>query len=60
MKKGAGLGFVFISPLGMCIRYVVCVHFTSSNNVAEYEALINALSIGIKLGIRRLEVWSDS
>jgi hypothetical protein len=40
VKEGAGLGFVFISPLGVRMRYVVCVHFPASNNVAEYEAIV--------------------
>jgi hypothetical protein len=45
VKEGAGLGFIFVSPLGVRMRYVVCVHFPASNNVAEYEALINGLRI---------------
>ena len=45
MKKGTGVGLVFISPLGVRMRYMVRIHFTSSNNVAEYEALINGLRI---------------
>ena len=60
MKKGAGAGLVFMSPLGVCIRYMVCLHFPSSNNVAEYEALINGLCIAIELGIRCLNVWGNS
>ena len=54
MKKGFGVGLVFVSPLGVCMRYMVCIHFPSSNNVAEYEALINGLRITIELGIRWL------
>ena len=56
MKKGAGMGIVFVSPLGVRMRYMVCLHFPSSNNVAEYEALINSLRITIELGIRCLNV----
>jgi hypothetical protein len=41
----------FVSPLGMRMRYVVRVHFSASNNVAEYEVLINGLRITIELGI---------
>ena len=41
MKKGAGAGLVFVSPLGVRMRYMVRLHFPSSNNVAENEALIN-------------------
>ena len=51
MKKGTGTGLVFVSPLGVCMRYMVRLHFPSSNNVAEYEALINSLQISIELGI---------
>ena len=43
MKKGAGAGLVFISPLGVHMRNMVWLNFPSSNNVAEYEALINIL-----------------
>ena len=55
-KKGAGMGLVFVSPLGVRMRYMVHLHFTSSNNVSKYEALINGLRITIELGIRRLDV----
>ena len=37
MKKGIGTGLVFISPLGVRMRYMVRIHFPSSNIVAEYE-----------------------
>ena len=60
MKKGAGAGLVFVSPLGVHMRYMVWLHFPSSNNVAEYEALINSLRITIELGIRRLDIRGDS
>ena len=60
MKKGASAGLVFVSPLGVCMRYMVRIHFPSFNNVAKYEALINGLRITIKLGIRCLDVWGNS
>ena len=60
MKKGAGAGLIFISPLGVCMRYMVRIHFPSSNNVAEYEALINSLCITIELGIQWLDVRGNS
>ena len=52
MKKGTGMGLVFVLPLGVRMRYMVRIHFPSSNNVAEYEALINGLCITIELGIQ--------
>ena len=60
MKKGAGVGLVFVSTLGVRMRYMVRIHFPCSNNVAEYEALINGLRIAIELDIRRLDVCGDS
>jgi len=60
MKTGAGVGLLFISPLGVHMRYVIRIHFAASNNVAEYEALVNGLKIAIELGVRRLDVRGDS
>ena len=60
MKKGTDVGLVFVSPLGVCMRYMVRLYFPSSNNVAEYEALINGLHIAIELSIRRLDIRGDS
>jgi ribonuclease HI len=51
---------LFISPLGVHLRYVVRLHFATSNNVAEYEALVNGLHIAIELGVRCLDVRGDS
>jgi ribonuclease HI len=60
MKTGAGAGLLFISPLGKHLRYVLRLHFPASNNVAEYEALVNGLRIAIELGVRRLDACGDS
>jgi ribonuclease HI len=60
MKTGAGTGLLFISPLGKHLRYVLRLHFSASNNVAEYEALVNGLRIAIELGVLRLDARGDS
>jgi ribonuclease HI len=60
MKIGAGAGLLFISPLGKHVRYVLRLHFPASNNVAEYEALVNGLRIAVELGVRRLDARGDS
>ena len=60
MKAGAGAGLLFISPLGVHVRYMIRLHFAASNNAAEYEALVNGLHIAIELGVRRLDVRGDS
>jgi ribonuclease HI len=60
MKTGAGAGLLFISPLGKHLRYVLRLHIPASNNVAEYEALVNGLRIAIELGVRRLDARGNS
>jgi ribonuclease HI len=60
MKEGAGVGLVFISPLGMRMEYLVRLHFLASNDATEYEALIHGLRIAVELGIKGLEIRGDS
>jgi ribonuclease HI len=60
MKTGVGAGLIFISPLRVRVRYVIRLHFVASNNIAEYEALVNGLHIAAELGIKRLDVRGDS
>jgi ribonuclease HI len=60
MKTGAGAGLLFVSPLGKHLRYIIRLHFLASNNVAEYEALVNGLRIAIELGVQRLDARGDS
>jgi ribonuclease HI len=56
----ATASLLFISPLGKHLRYVLRLHFPASNNVAEYEALVNWLRIAIELWVRRLDARGDS
>jgi ribonuclease HI len=60
IKTGVGVGLLFISPLEEHVRYVIRLHFPASNNVAEYEALVNGLRIAVELGVRRLDARGDS
>jgi ribonuclease HI len=60
MKTGAGAGLLFVSPLGEHMRYAVRLHFPTSNNMAEYEALLCCLKITIEIGVKRLVVRGDS
>jgi ribonuclease HI len=53
MKTGAGVGLLFISPLGEHMRYAVCLHFPASNNMAEYEAFLCGLQIAWTSGETR-------
>jgi ribonuclease HI len=60
MKTEAGVGLFFISPLGKHLRCVLRLHFSASNNVDEYEALVKGLRITIEAGVRRLDARGDS
>ena len=60
MLNGSGAGVVIISPKGDKLKYVLQIHFDSSNNEAEYEALLYGLRMAISLGVRRLMVYGDS
>ena len=57
---GSGARVVLISPDGSRLRYAICLHFLASNNVVEYEALINRLRIAVELGAMWLYVHGES
>jgi ribonuclease HI len=59
-RTRAGAGLLCISPLGKHVRYVIRLHFPASNNVAEYEALVNGLRIAVELGVQHLDARGDS
>ena len=60
MLNGSSAGVVLVSPRGDKLSYVLQIHFDSSNNEAEYEALLYGLQMAISLGVRRLMVYGDS
>jgi ribonuclease HI len=60
MKTRASAGLLFISRLGEHMRYTVRLHFPTSNNMAEYEALLCGLQITTETGIKRLDVRGNS
>jgi ribonuclease HI len=51
---------VLISPKGDQLLYVIRLHFRATNNVAQYEALINGMCIATELGVQRLYICGDS
>ena len=59
-RDGAGTGFLFISPKGEQLKYVLQLLFKATNNAAEYETLIHDPRIAITLGIKRLLAYGDS
>jgi ribonuclease HI len=59
MRGGLGAGVVLTSPKGDKLHYMLQIHFTTSNNVAEYEALVHGLKLAKEIGIRRILCFGD-
>ncbi|GJU96459.1 reverse transcriptase domain-containing protein [Tanacetum coccineum] len=58
--KGSGAGLVLISPTKTEYTYALRLNFESTNNQAEYEALLAGLRIAKKMGVQSLTVNVDS
>jgi hypothetical protein len=50
--QGAGAGILVTCPKGENFKYVLQMHFPTSNNAAEYEALLHGLRVVTALDIR--------
>jgi ribonuclease HI len=60
MLKGAGASVMLISPEGDALKYVIQLEFPATNNIAEYEGLVNGLRLAKDLSIWRLLIRRDS
>jgi hypothetical protein len=49
-----------ISPKGDQLLYVIRLQFCASNNVAEYNTLVNSLRTAVELGVQWLYIRRDS
>ena len=58
--QGSGAGLILTSPEGIDIEYALRFGFHTSNNEAEYEAVILGLNLAHSLEVDQLEVYSDS
>ncbi|KAL6202407.1 hypothetical protein ACLB2K_026115 [Fragaria x ananassa] len=59
-KVKSGAGIILVSPDGFKYKYALEFKFTTSNNAAEYEALIRGLQLAQEIGVKRVQVFSDS
>ncbi|XP_021603076.1 uncharacterized protein LOC110608172 [Manihot esculenta] len=57
---GSGAGIMLKGPEGFKVCYALRLEFKASNNVAEYEALINGMLIAAEVGVTDLEINSGS
>ncbi|GKC33970.1 reverse transcriptase domain-containing protein [Tanacetum coccineum] len=60
VPKGVGAGLVLIDPHGTEYTYAIRLTFPSTNNEAEYEALLAGLRIARKMKVHALDVKVDS
>jgi ribonuclease HI len=58
-KEGVGAGVVFVSPSQETISLSYKLEFETTNNVAEYEALVLGLRVAKDMGIEELSVFGD-
>jgi ribonuclease HI len=59
-KEGVGAGVVFVSPTQEIISLSYKLEFETTNNVAEYEALVLGLRDAKDIGIEELAVFGDA
>ncbi|GKD94429.1 reverse transcriptase domain-containing protein, partial [Tanacetum coccineum] len=57
---GCGAGVILTNPKGVEFTYALRFQFETTNNEAEYEALIAGLRIAEKMGVKNLKVNVDS
>ena len=60
VKGAGGVGVVFKTPKGHLLKHSVWLQYPTTNNEAEYEALLTGLRIAKELWATTLRVQSDS
>jgi ribonuclease HI len=60
MKKKGGAGIVLITPEGDELNGSLRLEFKTTNNEAEYEAVVAGLKMALELGADSVEIRSDS
>ncbi|KAI3797126.1 hypothetical protein L1987_32378 [Smallanthus sonchifolius] len=58
--EGSGAGLILVGPDQIELTYALRLDFKSSNNEAEYEALLAGLRLAQKMGVRKLHAHVDS
>ena len=51
---------VLKSPQGDKIFYVLQIHFTTTNNIAKYEALLHGIRMAKNIDVTKLMCYGDS
>jgi ribonuclease HI len=59
-REGIGAGVFFVSPAQETMSLSYRLEFESTNNVAEYEALVLGLRVAKEMGIQEVAVFRDA
>jgi hypothetical protein len=59
-SHGSGAGILLVTPQGDYIPKAFKLQFPSTNNIVEYEALIEGLKIAVEGNITELQIFGDS
>ena len=60
IQRGSGVGLVLLSPEGITIEKSLRLGFSATNNEAEYEALLEGMSMIRKMGGKSVNMFSNS
>jgi ribonuclease HI len=60
LLRGSGARVTLKSPKGDELSYVFQIHFPTTNNIAEYEALLYGLRIAKEIGVQHIMCCGDS
>jgi len=58
-KQGGGVGILLISLRGISFEYVIPIKLTSTNNQAEYEAILKGIQLLHEVKAKSIEVFGD-
>ena len=59
-QRGSGVGLVLVSPEQITIEKSLRLGFSATNNEAEYETLLEGMSMVQKMGEKAVKMFSDS
>src|SRR3954469_11348628 len=59
-NSGSGAGIILENDEGLIIEVSLVLSFTTSNNQAEYEALLEGLRLAEDVGAREVMIYTDS
>ena len=59
-QKGSGVGLVLISPEKLVMEKSLRLGFTTTNNVVEYETLLEGMPMVHKMEGKSVRIFSDS